>query len=47
MVIQKFNDYDCEIIKQVMLPDDTEMIAAEIGELLVYKGQKLWCALAV
>ena len=43
VVIQKFNDYDCEIIKQVMLPDDTEMIAAEIGELLVQGAEIVVC----
>lgn len=43
VVVQKFNDYDCEIIKQVMLPDDTEMIAAEIGELLVQGAEIVVC----
>lgn len=43
VVIQKFNDYGCEIIKQVMLPDDTEMIAAEIGELLAQGAEIVVC----
>lgn len=40
VVIQKFNDYGCEVIEQVILPDDTAIIAAKIGELLE-KGSEI------
>lgn len=40
VVIQKFNDYGCEVIEQVILPDDSAIIAAKIGELLE-KGSEI------
>lgn len=34
VVIEKFSEYDCEIIEQVILPDSTAMVARKINALL-------------